>query len=196
MSPLTTWANFYVIVGSSAGALTGLTFVVITLTSGRRMQEMSWGVAAFTTPTVVHFGAALFVAAILSAPWPALWQAALLLGLCGASGVVYCAVIARRMRRQLNYHPVGEDWLWFAVIPLVAYTLLFLMALMLPSGPTSALFGLGATLLLLLFMGIRNAWDLVTYIAIGGLDQHTSQDSQDGQDKQAIDGGEPEKAED
>jgi len=31
LSTLAHWANFYVIVGSSAGALTGLQFVVMTL---------------------------------------------------------------------------------------------------------------------------------------------------------------------
>jgi len=31
MNPLGTWQNFYVIVGSSAGALIGLQFVVMTL---------------------------------------------------------------------------------------------------------------------------------------------------------------------
>ncbi len=192
MSLLATWANFYVIVGSSAGALTGLTFVVITLMPGQRAQEMSWGVATFTTPTVVHFGAALLVASILSAPWPALWQAALLLGICGACGIVYCVIIVRRMRRQVDYQPVGEDWLWFAVVPLVTYTALLLMAFLLPSDPTPALFGFGATLLLLLFMGIRNAWDLVTYIAVGGLSQHTSQDRQN---KQDMDSEKPEEKE-
>ncbi|HEU0027546.1 MAG TPA: hypothetical protein VFQ25_10555 [Ktedonobacterales bacterium] len=195
MSPMTAWANFYVIVGSSAGALTGLTFVVVTLMPGRRMQGASWGMAAFTTPTVAHFGAALLGAAILSAPWPALWQAALLLGLCGASGIAYCAVIARRMRRQVSYQPLVEDWLWFAVVPLVAYATLLLMALLLPSNPTPALFGFGATLLLLLFTGIRNAWDLVTFIAIEGADHQDGPDEPDGSDEQARDGGQPEKEE-
>src|SRR5437762_4327534 len=80
VSLLTTWQNFYVIIGSSAAALTGLMFVVITLIAGAQVRG---SIAAFGTPTVVHFCAALLVAAILSAPWPALWNAGLLLGLCG-----------------------------------------------------------------------------------------------------------------
>lgn len=35
MTALGGWENFYVIVGSSAGALVGLQFVVITLIAGR-----------------------------------------------------------------------------------------------------------------------------------------------------------------
>ena len=186
MSPVTGWENFYVIVGSSAGALTGLTFVVVTLMPGRRLQEASWGVAAFNTPTVVHFGAALLVTAILSAPWPALWQAAVLLGACGVCGVAYCAVVVRRMRRQVHYQPVMEDWLWFVAVPVVAYATLLIMAFLLPSDPTPALFGFGATLLLLLFTGIRNAWDLVTFVAIEGGGQ---QEGPDGRDERVMDGG-------
>lgn len=34
MSPLTAWANFYVITGTAAATLTGLMFVVITLIVG------------------------------------------------------------------------------------------------------------------------------------------------------------------
>jgi hypothetical protein len=167
MSPLTAWNNFYVIVGSSAGALTGLTFVVITLVVGRQQrQNASWGINAFTTPTVVHFGFVIVLSAILSAPWPAFWQAALVLGLCGLGGMAYCSIVVRRLRRRLNYQPEGEDWLWYAIVPLVAYTALVVLAIMLPGNPTPALFGIGAVMLVLLFLSIHNAWDIVTYVAI------------------------------
>src|SRR5947199_10254850 len=94
VSLLTTWENFYVIIGSSAATLTGLMFVVITLIAGVRVRvsSPSGALGAFSTPNVVHFGAALLVAAILSAPWPALWPAALLLGLSGLGGLS-CIVI-------------------------------------------------------------------------------------------------------
>jgi hypothetical protein len=62
LSPaLTDWLNFYVIVGSSAGALTGLQFVVIALISETQSTASMLEVRAFGTPTVVHFCAALFV---------------------------------------------------------------------------------------------------------------------------------------
>ena len=176
MSPLTAWDNFYVIVGSSAGTLTGLTFVVFTLQAGRRERDaMNWGVAAFSTPTIVHFGTVLLVCAILSAPWPSLSQAALLLGLCGLGGVAYGAIVVRRLRRRIGYEPVREDWLWFAVVPLTAYTALVVTALLLPGRPAPALFGIGAVILLLLFMGIHNAWDVVTYIAIDAIERFVQQ---------------------
>jgi hypothetical protein len=166
MSPLTAWENFYVIVGSSAGALTGLLFVVISLTAGRRTQATSWGVAAYTTPTVVHFSMTLAVAAVLSAPWPEAWLAAIPLGLIGIGGIVYETIATQRIRRQVNYAPVWEDWLFFVLGPFTIYIALVVAALFLPSAPTPALFGAGGAILLLLVIGIHNAWDLVTYIAI------------------------------
>jgi len=161
---LTTWQNFYVIIGSAAAALTGLMFVVITLIVGARRQGTSETNAAFGTPTVVHFGAALLVAAILSAPWQVLWNVSLLLGLSGLGGVIYAVIIVRRMRHQTGYKPVLEDWLWHAVFPLISYSALVVAAIVLPGNPTPALFVIGAVTLLFLFIGIHNSWDTVTYV--------------------------------
>jgi hypothetical protein len=69
MTALAGWENFYVIVGSSAGALIGLQFVVITLIANRPVvtDQVQAG-DAFATPTVVHFGAVLLLSATASAP--------------------------------------------------------------------------------------------------------------------------------
>jgi hypothetical protein len=111
MSLLIAWENFCIIVGSSAGALTGLTFVAVTLVAETRQRGDGRGIAAFTTPTVVHFGVVLFVSAALSAPWPSLLPLALLLGLCGLAGALYTAIVVRLQRRLELYTPVLEDWL-------------------------------------------------------------------------------------
>src|SRR5438876_4253186 len=168
VSFLTTWQNFYVIIGSAAATLTGLTFVVITLIGGGRVRvsPASGGIGAFSTPTVVHFGVALLIAALLSAPWQALWNAGLLLGLTGLGGVTYVVIVVRRTRRQTDYQLVLEDWLWYTAFPLVSYTALVVAAIVLPGHPVPALFVIAAAALLLLFIGIHNAWDTVTYIAL------------------------------
>lgn len=165
-SPLSAWEAFYVIVGSSAAALTGLQFVVIALVAESRKASTSREVSAFGTPTVVHFSAVLLVAAILSAPWRELENAALFLGMGGASGLAYVMLVVRRARRQKGYEPVLEDWLFHAVFPFVAYAALFATAILLPGGPETPLFVIGAAALFLVFIGIHNAWDTVTYIAV------------------------------
>jgi len=168
LSPLATWHNFYSIIGTAAATLTGLLFVVITLIAGVRVRvpSPSSGIAVFSTPNVVHFGAALLVAAILSAPWQALWPAGLLLGLSGLGGMLYVLIVLRRVRRQRDYQPVLEDWLWHTVLPLVSYTALLVAALLLPGHAAPALFVIAAATVLLLFIGIHNAWDNVSYIAL------------------------------
>src|SRR5215471_20162503 len=70
--PLATWQTFYVLIGSAAATLTGLLFVVVTLIAGVRASSPSLAFATFNAPNVVHFGAALLIAAILIAPWQVL----------------------------------------------------------------------------------------------------------------------------
>lgn len=163
---LTDWQNFYVIIGSSAAALTGLMFVVITLIAGTQNSRSAEAVGAFGTPTVFHFCAALFVAAILSAPWQALWNAGILLGLCGLAGVIYIVIVIRRTRRQTDYQPVLEDWLWFIVFPLASYSAFVVAAIVLLLNAVPALFVIAAGTVLLVFIGIHNSWDTVLYISI------------------------------
>jgi hypothetical protein len=166
VSHLKDWENFYVIVGSSAGALTGLQFVVIALIAEARAASSMLEIRAFGTPTVVHFCAALLLSAILSAPWHALSALAACLAICGVAGVAYALNVIRHARRQTGYAPDTEDWLWYVAFPLIAYTALTVAALLLPWHTVFAMFVIAATALLLLFTGIHNSWDSVTYIAV------------------------------
>ena len=97
---LTLWENFYVIVGSSGAALTGLQFVVIVLMADSSMPRSSQAVDAFGTPNVVHFCTVLLLSAILSAPFHSLVSVAVMIGAVGLSGMVYGAIVIRRARRN------------------------------------------------------------------------------------------------
>jgi hypothetical protein len=110
MADLAAWNSFYVIVGSSAGALTGLQFVVMTLIAERSPPRAAEAGPAFATPTIVHFGAVLLLAAVLCAPWQEAASVAAIVGLMGMSGVVYIIIVARRMRVQTTYKPEFGDW--------------------------------------------------------------------------------------
>jgi len=164
MTALAGWQNFYVIVGSSAGALIGLQFVVLSLMSNTATVRPNADAGhAFATPTIVHFGVALGVSAILSAPWDAIGAPSVIWGIVGISGVVYTIVVARRMRGQAVYRPQFEDWLFHIVLPFAAYSALALAAYGAGFRLREALLGVGGAALLLLFTGIHNAWDAVTY---------------------------------
>lgn len=154
------------IVGSSAAALTGLQFVVIALIAESERRSSIREVDAFGTPTVVHFSAVLLVSAIMSAPWHSLRNVSLVIAASGIGGVVYEAIVVRRALLQKGYRPVLEDWIWHVVLPTIAYLFLVIAAFPLSRRPEGALFIVGAVVLLLLFVGIHNAWDMVTYIAV------------------------------
>ena len=164
MTELSAWQNFYVIVGSSAGALIGLQFVVITLMADMPLREgTAQAGGAFATPTIVHFSGVLLLAGMLSAPWNGIGPAAALWELMAVSGIVYTAIVVRRMHKQIAYKPEFEDWLFHVLLPFVAYTVLALSALAVRPYVRVALFAVAGSAMLLLFIGIHNAWDAITY---------------------------------
>ena len=162
------WQNFYTLIGTAAATLTGLMFVVTTLIAGvdRKVETLNAGISAFNTPTVVHFCAVLLLAGILSAPWQTFSSLSLLLGLVGLGMMFYLIIVLRRMWRVSHYRSTREDWLWYMALPLLDSILLIVAALVLLVNPATALYVIGADMILLLFLGIRNSWDLVTYLAV------------------------------
>ena len=165
-SVLSAWESFYVIVGSSGGALIGLQFVVITLIADRRPITSPGSVAAFGTPTVVHLTMALIVSAVMSAPWRSLDPVSIVLAVFGVAGLLYGVVVIRRALRQTTYQPVLEDWIWHAVLPCSTYAAVAAAGVLLRRDATLGLFAVGTGALVLLLIGIHNAWDTVTHIVI------------------------------
>jgi hypothetical protein len=170
--PFEAWQNFYVMSGAAAATLTGLMFVVITLVNawGERPHSRE-GIQAYSTPTVVHFAAALLASAILCAPWPqplgpGLVGAGALLSLIGAIGAIYLVALARRARRLVMYKPKPQDWIYYDLIPFLAYGIVFVSGFMLIARIHYTLFMTATGVVLLLFVGIHNAWDIVTFLAL------------------------------
>jgi hypothetical protein len=165
---LSSWQNFYMIAGTAAATLTGLVVIATTLIAGieKHVPTLNAGISAFNTPTIVHFCAVLLLAAIFSMPWQAFSSLSLLLGLIGLSAVLYLINVIQQIRHIPGYRTPPKDWLWYIAIPLFAYITLIIAAVVLPINPVLALYGISAVMLVLLFIGIHNAWDLVTYLAV------------------------------
>jgi hypothetical protein len=167
MTSLAGWENFYIIIGSSAAVLTGLMFVVITLTAETRGASDTGGVAAFASPTILHFCAVLLVAAILSTPGHTTASLSFSLGVCGLAGITYSTrIIIVRMRRQRAFTPESSDWVWYILLPLVGYVCLLGSAAVVWVGAGAALYSVAAGALLLLYVGIHNAWDAAMWLAV------------------------------
>ena len=158
------WESFYVLVGSAASALTGLTFVVIALLRDvHRVQPQ--GVRSFVTPTIVHFSSVLLLAGFLTMPHAALAPVRWVIGAGGLLGAGYSLRVAFQLRSQ-TYQPVWEDWLWNAVVPTLAYAALAVLAALLGSHARPAAYGIGVVCLTLLVAGIHNAWDLAVWTTL------------------------------
>jgi len=163
MTELARWQNFFVIVGSSAGALIGLQFVVITLVTTLPRTPSQQAGGTYATPTIVHFATVLLLSAALSAPWRGINGPSITCGVVGVCGLLYALNVTRRMRNQSAYAPVFEDWVFHSLLPVTAYAIITAASYMARTRPHEAIFGVATSVLVLLFVGIHNAWDAVTY---------------------------------
>jgi len=163
MAEFAEWESFYVIVGGAAGALIGLQFVVMTLLADKPQLASPEAGAAFATPTIVHLSTVLLLCALLRAPWHGLAPVAVLWGFTGLAGLIYMAKTVHRMRMQTRYRPDREDLVFHVVLPVTANSLILLSALAAVWHERAALFAVAGATLLLLFIGIHNSWDAVSY---------------------------------
>ena len=181
-SPLAGWDNFYVIIGSSAGGLTGLTFVVIALVRDVMRGVNPTGLGAFVTPTIVHFCGVLTLAAFMSVPHQRIVTLSAGLAVAGVAGLLYGKSIAGHMSAHAGsgqYLPVREDWVFNVILPTIAYALLLVMAVLIWYYPAEALWGVAVATLGLLLIGIRNAWDIAVFMAMtraGGSEAQPKED--------------------
>jgi hypothetical protein len=165
MNALSEWQNFYVIMGSAAGALIGLQFVVMALIADMPIEgEESQAVTAFSTPSIVHFGVVLLLAAAMVMPWHGLRHLVAVWGVVGLGGVGYIAFTGWRLRTQSSYAPVAEDWIFRVVLPALIYIALGAAWWVGHRDVRGALFQVATVVLALLFIGIHHAWDNATYL--------------------------------
>jgi hypothetical protein len=144
-SLLADWANFYVITGSAAAGLTGLTFVVIALASDLQ-RASTGGLRAFVMPHL------------------SVMNLSIGFGTGGAAGLIYLAITAMRMLEvSKSYVPVLEDWLGHTILPALAYAAVFTVAFTIARRPEQSLYAVAAASLLLLFVGIHNCWDTAVW---------------------------------
>src|SRR6266404_2100293 len=94
------WENFFYLVGSAAGALIGIMFIVITLTADHEPRRVSRGAPVYVTPIVFHFAVVLVVSAISEVPSLASLAVAVLLGASAIAGLAYSVATTIRLSRK------------------------------------------------------------------------------------------------
>jgi len=160
MPALAEWRDFYVMIGTASGAIVGATFVVASLASNIR-ERMAEGIRGFITPSAVHLASVLVGSAILTAPTLTPLGLALLLGAGGVAGVVYGIVVAFRVR---SFKLDLSDTTFYVALPIVAYAAMAAAAFLCRWGAELGFDTLAVSLVVLLIAGMRNAWDMATFM--------------------------------
>jgi hypothetical protein len=162
------WENYYLMVGSSAGALIGLMFVVVTLTAGRDREQVERGKHLYTSPIVWHLAVILALSGLAAVPG----VTAKMFGI--ASGGLAILGMGMGVRSAVGIFripvvPDGDvfDMFWYGVAPALVYAGLGIAALGLLSGQPWGAAAVAADLMALLLVSIHAEWDLVTYLAPG-----------------------------
>jgi hypothetical protein len=163
------WDNYLVMMGTASAGLIGLLFVVITLTSGFDRNNALRGQTLYMTPTMVTFAVVFAISAVAEMPRLPLGAfaglATLALGLGFYNAVRASLGIANP--RAGSPVPHWTDFWMYGATPGGLYALGLLATWLFWRGSHDAAAALFGLLLILLLVGVRNAWDLITWIAPG-----------------------------
>ncbi|HEV2438669.1 MAG TPA: hypothetical protein VGX97_01235 [bacterium] len=174
MAQLQEWQNFYMLLGGASATLVGLMFIAISIVSRRASASeraiVQLAYSAFLSPTFIHFVYVLVTAAVVLVPTLSESVLGVLLVLAGAGSLGY---LLRHLPFVRERYRIGtldrSDLVWYSMMPAVCYVLyldagigLLRSAAGVPSRG-QALNALAAASVLLIVIGVRNAWDLVVF---------------------------------
>lgn len=160
------WGDYFFMLGSSAAALIGLMFVVVTLTAGRNRREVEGGKRLYTSPVVWHLAIIVVVSGATIAPTigPRFFGAStgaiaglgIWIGLRSAIGIG---------RRKFSGTDSGFDMWWYGLVPALIYAGLAAGSAGIFMGKDWGASAVAAGLMALLLVSIHAEWDLVTFLA-------------------------------
>ena len=158
------WHEFYFLLGTSAAGLTGLMFVVVSISPETIATRPHAGIRAFVTPIVVYFTSVLLISGAMMAPHPSAALLATLLALGALAGIAYMLWID--VHRQWRVSELEwDDWAWYCALPLAGYLVLLVGAIALWMRSASAVLAIALSCVLFVVVGIRNGWDLALWMA-------------------------------
>ncbi len=165
------WDSFYLLVGGAAGGMIGLFFIVVTLIRGGGMKLR--GASVYMTPTVAHLAMVLLLSAIATAPHIPLPAAGVIFGACALTCLGFTG---RALVMFLTQSVQAAHWsdIWgYGVWPFVCCLTMVGSVAMIWVSPVWATRGIAASVIFMLLIAIRNAWDLVTWITAKDGDMQT-----------------------
>jgi hypothetical protein len=158
------WHEFYVLLGTAAGAFVALLFVAVSVGSSAMTRERAGGTRTFMSPVVFHYSNILFLSLIMLVPEQTPKLLGWILVIASIGSLIYSAFIVVLVFRS-NMADLA-DRLAYGSAPVAAYAAGLVAAWLLFRGRIeTGLDVLGGAALLLLLVNIRNAWDLMISLA-------------------------------
>ena len=158
------WHEFYLLVGTAAATLVGLMFVSASIGSSVFSEQHRSALEAFFSPTVVNFAAALFISIGVMIPSQTWLSLGLLLTGGAVAGLIYAGRVWVQMFVRRRFHVDMVDRMFYATVPLLGYLLVLAAGILLLLHLRWSAEVTAAALVVLLFAGVRNGWDMTTWI--------------------------------
>jgi hypothetical protein len=160
------WHDFYLLLGTASATLVGLMFIAASIGATVFSEANRAALAAFITPTVIHFGAVLFACLVLIIPTHSWHSLGVVLGAGGLAGTIHSGWLLVQLIIRHSFNVDLVDRTFYSLIPLVAYLIALAAAALLFEQSVIGVDLMAAALLILLLAGLRNAWDMMTWIMI------------------------------
>ena len=165
--PLRSWQTFYLLVGTAAATLVGLMFVTISLGSRLMTRQSLPALRTYVSPTLIHFIYVLITATVVVIPTVTRTLLGILLLFVGFVSCGRSLSGLPLMRRQHREQSIDmHDWVWYLLAPSASYLLFVATGIGLLLRVSQALNGLALASIVLLVVGIRNAWDMVVHVVL------------------------------
>ena len=167
IAALAQWHDFYMLIGTAAATLVGLTCVAASVGAAIFTEESEKALQSFLTPTVVHFAAVLFAALLTVAPFASAAALGTWLFLLGAAGVLYSSSVWLNVRGgSYAANVLMIDRMWYGLAPVFGYGVVAAASVTLALDIGRSLVPLACGLGFLMIAGIRNAWDMTLWIVM------------------------------
>src|SRR5262249_5402714 len=159
-----TWHDFYILVGTASATLVGLMFVSASIGSSVFSEQSRFALQAFLRPTVGNFAAALVGCIGVMIPSQTWLSLGVMLAAGGGAGLIYAGRVWFYMFIRRSFHVDVIDRTFYATVPLLGYLLVLAAGILLLLGKRWSAEVTAAALVVLMFAGVRNAWDMTTWI--------------------------------
>ena len=165
---MTNWSEFYFLCGSAAAGLTGLMFIAITFGARLITHEKLPYVDAFFSPICYHFVQVFILCAVALVPVAGPKTLGATIVLMTSWRFLQLAAMFRLTRKAAAETPSDvdrSDWILGLILPAAVYLLLIATGVCYFLGIAAAPALFAISLLCLLTIALRRAWDMLLWIA-------------------------------